>query len=360
MKTLSIIFLPLFFLFACSPVLAQITFTTTDALNMFAVQKGQKQISADDTATYTMNVGVASSSQAQTWSLPVAKYTDTTLFTNVTPSSTPYAKDFPLATHAQTSSEVDTDYSAMAYLYYRIANDSLVYIGSATTFQSFGMNTTEFDSASEFIFKMPIALGTVVTSRDSSYLEPENYTIITSTTTFDAFGTITLPNGSFQCLRGTSVDINMNQAGAFVSIDTGIGFLWITKEGHSANISAVSMSHTSGTISVDELFWTELVSVSTRVPEGPTTGPNTFTLLQNYPNPFNPSTTISYTIPTRSHVTLSVFNTLGQTVTELVNGEKEAGSYNVTFDAAGLASGVYLYRMQAGSFVQTKKLVVVK
>ena len=88
--------------------------------------------------------------------------------------------------------------------------------------------------------------------------------------------------------------------------------------------------------------------------------PNGLELSQNYPNPANPSTTISYTIPTRSHVTLSVFNTLGQKVAGLVNGEEEAGSYNITFDASGLASGVYLYRMQAGSFVQTKKLVMVK
>ena len=88
--------------------------------------------------------------------------------------------------------------------------------------------------------------------------------------------------------------------------------------------------------------------------------PVQFTLEQNFPNPFNPSATISYTIPIRSYVTLSVFNTLGQKVAELVNAEKDAGSYNVSFDASGLASGVYLYRMQAGSFVQTKKLVVMK
>ena len=89
-------------------------------------------------------------------------------------------------------------------------------------------------------------------------------------------------------------------------------------------------------------------------------GPSGFGLSRNFPNPCNPSTTISYTIPTRSHVRLSVFNTLGQKVVELVHGEKEAGSYNVTFDASRLASGVYFYRLQAGSFVQTKKLVVVK
>jgi hypothetical protein len=59
-------------------------------------------------------------------------------------------------------------------------------------------------------------------------------------------------------------------------------------------------------------------------------------------------------------VTLTVFNALGQKVAELVDGDKDAGVYEVTFDASGLASGVYLYRMESGSFVQTKKLVVVK
>lgn len=88
--------------------------------------------------------------------------------------------------------------------------------------------------------------------------------------------------------------------------------------------------------------------------------PKSVNLYQNYPNPFNPSTTISYSISSGVDVTLSVFNTLGQKVAELVNGDKDAGSYNVTFDARGLASGVYLYRMRAGSFVQTRKLVVLK
>jgi hypothetical protein len=88
--------------------------------------------------------------------------------------------------------------------------------------------------------------------------------------------------------------------------------------------------------------------------------PLVFSLRQNYPNPSNPSTTISYAIPTRSHVILSVFNTLGQKVAELVNGDKEAGVYDVTLDASGLSSGMYLYRMQAGNYIQTRKLIVVK
>ena len=85
-----------------------------------------------------------------------------------------------------------------------------------------------------------------------------------------------------------------------------------------------------------------------------------YALLQNYPNPFNPSTTIRYGLPSRSHVTLTVFNTLGQQVAALVQGEQEAGYHEAVFDAAGLSSGVYLYGLTAGDFVQTRELVLVR
>jgi hypothetical protein len=88
--------------------------------------------------------------------------------------------------------------------------------------------------------------------------------------------------------------------------------------------------------------------------------PEEFAILQNYPNPFNPSTTIRYGLPQRSHVTLTVFNALGQQVAQLVSGEQEAGYHEVRFDASGLSSGVYLYRLRAGDFVQTRKLLLIR
>jgi hypothetical protein len=85
-----------------------------------------------------------------------------------------------------------------------------------------------------------------------------------------------------------------------------------------------------------------------------------FTLSQNYPNPFNPTTVISYQLPVTSNVALRVFDIIGREVATLVNETKEAGSYEVTFNASKLASGMYFYRLQAGNFSAIKKLVLIK
>jgi len=88
--------------------------------------------------------------------------------------------------------------------------------------------------------------------------------------------------------------------------------------------------------------------------------PVEFELNQNYPNPFNPSTVISYSVPVKSLVTLKVYDAIGSEVAELVNSEHEAGKFIVNFNADGLSSGIYFYRLQSGDFVQTNKMMFIK
>jgi hypothetical protein len=88
--------------------------------------------------------------------------------------------------------------------------------------------------------------------------------------------------------------------------------------------------------------------------------PARFAVFQNYPNPFNPSTKIRYELPKQAKVSLKVYNLLGQEVMSLVNTEQSAGRYEVELNAQGLASGMYLYRIQAGDFVQTRKLLLLR
>lgn len=88
--------------------------------------------------------------------------------------------------------------------------------------------------------------------------------------------------------------------------------------------------------------------------------PENYSLLQNYPNPFNPSTNIQYEVSNKQFVTLKVYDVLGKKVATLVNEEKPAGSYQVNWNASNLSSGIYFYKLQAGSFVETKKMILLQ
>jgi photosystem II stability/assembly factor-like uncharacterized protein len=144
---------------------------------------------------------------------------------------------------------------------------------------------------------------------------------------------------------------------------TDAGSLWtLTRTTPGFDLNAITFFDSSSGLAVGS-SGTVLKTTDggvTFVRESPTTLPHLVDLDQNYPNPFNPSTTIRYALPNRALVTMTVFNTLGQQVATLVNESQEAGYHDVRFDGSGLASGVYFYRLQAGSFVQSKKFVLLR
>ena len=132
----------------------------------------------------------------------------------------------------------------------------------------------------------------------------------------------------------------------------------------TAWISIVLANTTTGVTHVGSTFWIDDLSFGPAVPtdvrESANGTPAAFALNQNYPNPFNPSTMIQFEIPSTRFVTLKVYNVLGQEVASLINNQLEAGRYRAEFDGRTLPSGTYMYRLQAGTFSDAKKMLLVK
>jgi len=159
-------------------------------------------------------------------------------------------------------------------------------------------------------------------------------------------------NGIYVGLREGGVYVSSDNGDSWTSADHG-GPGSITCLAPSGNYLFASDYYSSG---VWRCSWDNLLNVN------PTADriPDKIFLFQNYPNPFNPTTAIDYQLPTRSDVTLKVYNVLGEEVSTLVNQKQEAGNYHVIFSGSGLPSGIYFYRLDAGYFKETKKLILLK
>jgi len=181
------------------------------------------------------------------------------------------------------------------------------------------------------------------TAGSIAIIRSQAYTFITS------FDPAIDPNGDFRNWIGTSLgDIGPGETiWTTFAIVAGANLAEMETYVDQAKVKSAGLGWTTLIVSVDEI-------------EVEVLGPLAFGLDQNYPNPFNPVTIIKYEIPELSLVTLKVFDVLGSKVVALVDEEKPAGSYEVEFNALALPSGIYFYKLQAGSFVETKKMVLMK
>jgi photosystem II stability/assembly factor-like uncharacterized protein len=150
-----------------------------------------------------------------------------------------------------------------------------------------------------------------------------------------------------------TIALSTNSGKTWKVIDDGLDASWI----HAIAISGSSIYAGTGRAGVWRRSMAEIIDAVAALDSSL---PVRIELHQNFPNPFNPSTTIRYGLPERSHVSLAVYNMLGQAVTQLVNGEVDAGYHEVKFDGSYLPSGVYFYRLQAGRYVETRKLCLVR
>ena len=152
---------------------------------------------------------------------------------------------------------------------------------------------------------------------------------------------------------------NESTAGTLVSNPATIVNSTQTLVGSGAFISDTATI--SGDVpTVDSLLCSNLPTDINDFPGYPDANAAQFALFQNYPNPFNPSTTIRFTVPSKTQVTLKIFDVRGREIETLVKGELDAGEYTMRWNAFGLTSGVYFYQLSAGAFVSVRKLILMK
>lgn len=175
----------------------------------------------------------------------------------------------------------------------------------------------------------------------------------------DIYAFITDSNGGFVTTADNEVTFTVNGNGSLseqtVPAENGIAHVsYSPPSGMNETVSISAEAEGLITASLNEITITEIESETNQ------NLPSDFKIDQNYPNPFNPGTLIRYQLPENSLVSLKVFDLLGREVAVLVNGRKSAGTHEVSFDASGLSTGVYIYRLKAGSFVQTQKMTLIK
>lgn len=332
---------------------AQITITKADVADRLTPGRSINVIA--DTLTKSLNIGSPGASSYDFSGL--LSHTSTPL-NSVTTASTPYSSHFPGATHAVKTKMTIYGTVADVYIYFVLGTDLLNPGGWG------GLGTFEgsiLNSPSDVFYALPSTYQATWTSNyteTTTILYLGNPVSVLSTVTHnvsyvvDGYGPLKIPGGATSdALRIKKIDRRSN--------GTILGYIWLAKNAMSVQVTAADTTQpTSGTIAVSSASWNSGVPTAVESPESGI--PAAFALEQNYPNPFNPATVVRYQLPVASQVKLVVFDLLGREVAVLVQGEQPAGVHTAAFDAAGLPSGVYVAKLQAGTFVDSKKMVLMR
>jgi len=353
-------------LFVSTTLFGQITFTEGDFLA--TAQVGFEITLFDDTLATTVDIGAPGQNN---WDFSNFAPHLSFQSTSVDLGTVPNLGEFPgteYVFHSQNEFEGTTSES-WVYLNSSAAKSELIGIYTeANNPQAGEIKSTIKYIPPEIDMVFPFTLGTTWTYAGEQTLTAEvggfpftTTTTITETSVVDAYGTMKLPGGiTVEALRLRTDEVQEMDPGfglpiqrsRFISYEflakNGFGFFVIAEDTNAAN---------SGVIEINGASWqSSLASGVERIDPVATD----FHLKQNYPNPFNPSTTIEYSVPEGSFVTLKVYNAIGKEVATLVNEFQSAGTYRSEFKAVDLPSGTYFVNLRSGNFSETKKMSLLK
>ena len=342
---------------------AQITIQSSE----YDISVGSKHYlySAEDSlGGFDVNVGVASAAQ-QTWTFtleqfPNGEHDD---FTAIDPVTAPLRDYLPGSNNVwYTYYQNDT---ASVYQYFTRTSDAL-YMDAMYFFTSQESMIVASEPA-EKIVVFPAQMGASWTNNYAQEFGDSNFGIKDSTSsvsTIDAWGTINIPAGSFECLRVREESTNYSTIYFFGlsfpgDTTTDINYMWIGKQyGMLASIGSFENETNLNFTKASDV--SIRYSVETEISDYDNIGVKTFELFQNFPNPFNPATTISYTLNQSSEVKLTVYNALGQEVQTLLRQRQNPGKHEITWNASGQPSGVYFCELTAGIQSSISKMILMK
>jgi len=224
----------------------------------------------------------------------------------------------------------------------------------------------------QLVFPLPITYGTDRTAVDTLYIDEasNSYTVTTTHVVCNGWGDITYPPvpgasspkvSVVSALRFTVDQVEEDYFnGVFTSRNREVEVNYIAADGGLVEVQQPDTNYTGGMANVESITYSQRVGPATGISEIPAGIPGEFSLSQNYPNPFNPTTVFTITVPTPEFVSVKVYDLLGREIAELAGRMMNPGTYEINFDANDLPSGIYVYRMVAGTYVETRKMNVIK
>lgn len=338
---------------------------STNLFSQITLTSANNPVPGNTTKTITCDtagITEGNSGANQNWNYSSLVRRDSTVSTWVASNTTPYAAQFPASDIASTSDNSE-------YSYYTSSSSSFLYNGYGGSIQ---LNSY---SNPETLLQYPFTYNSNFSDTYSSVYNngvANSYLNGTITSTGDAWGTLVLPNGTFNNalrIKNVTVQRDSTNIGGFINIldFTSTSYTWFVP---NKKFPVFEIRYNSGTVNGTQTFSLKLVTYN---PDNPTIGisqintnfAEDYVLNQNYPNPFNPSTKIKFDIAAGdrnsiSMVKLTVYDQLGKEVETLVNENLSPGSYEYNWNAADLAGGIYYYTLTSGNFTDTKKMILVK